>query len=49
MGNPSLPVSSQIFERIESGGRAIDPLYRSALQVQNPYWSILNLANSNRH
>ncbi len=27
MGNPSLPVSSQIFERIESGDRAIDPLY----------------------
>ena len=31
MGNPSLPVSSQIFERIESGDRAIDPLYPNFL------------------
>jgi hypothetical protein len=27
MGNLNLPVTSQIFERIESGDRAIDPLY----------------------
>jgi hypothetical protein len=31
MGNPSLPVTRQIFERIESGDRAIDPLYPNFL------------------
>jgi hypothetical protein len=31
MGNPSLRVTSQIFERIGSGDRAIDPLYPNFL------------------
>ena len=34
MGNPSLPVTSQIFERIESGDRAIDPLYPNFLSAK---------------
>jgi hypothetical protein len=31
MGNHALPVSTRIFERIESGDRAIDPLYPNFL------------------
>jgi hypothetical protein len=31
IGKPSLPVTSQIFERIESGDRAVDPLYPNFL------------------
>src|SRR5579859_1015818 len=31
MGNPALPVSSRTFGRIESGDRAIDPLYPNFL------------------
>ena len=34
IGKPSLPVTSQIFERIESGDRAIDPLYPNFLSAK---------------
>jgi hypothetical protein len=34
MGNPGLPITSQIFERIESGDRAIDPLYPNFLSAK---------------
>jgi hypothetical protein len=33
MGDASLPATSQIFERIESGDRAIDPLYPNFLSA----------------
>jgi hypothetical protein len=36
MGNPSLLVTSRTFERIESGDRAIDPLYPNFFNSKGP-------------
>jgi hypothetical protein len=49
IGDPALPV--QTFGRIESGGRAIDPLYPNFLTSKDAEVLLADLSppNSNRH